>query len=394
MSEDTTARKRPMSVEESKEMKKVTTGNEGPVTLSSIDPKWRNWWIRGFFTFILVGIFAIFIYMGPLALALMIIGIFIKCFQEIITIGHSKYQEYNLPLFRSLNWYFLTVAVIFMTGSNLIQYYPEFFNDGLPDIFATYHRLVCFSMYIFGFVMFVLTLKKDYYMVQFTLFGWTHLTMFLLGTQVYFVMQNVFEGLFWFLLPVSMVICNDIMAYVFGFFFGKTKLINLSPKKTWEGFIGAFGSTLVWGVLFSYILARFQLACYATQISCENAPMFKWKEYTIPLIGAHIEMYPAMLHSIPLATFASLIAPFGGFFASGFKRAFKIKDFADVIPGHGGLMDRFDCQMLMAFFSNVYYFTFCRAPNIDRVFSMIMALTADQQMEVFEKLQEKFRPTN
>ena len=36
-------------------------------------------------------------------------------------------------------------------------------------------------------------------------------------------------------------------------------------------------------------------------------------------------MYPAMLHSIPLATFASLIAPFGGFFASGFKRAFKIK---------------------------------------------------------------------
>ena len=36
------------------------------------------------------------------------------------------------------------------------------------------------------------------------------------------------------------------------------------------------------------------------------------------------------------------------------------QDFADVIPGHGGLMDRFDCQMLMAFFSNVYYFTFCR----------------------------------
>ena len=36
------------------------------------------------------------------------------------------------------------------------------------------------------------------------------------------------------------------------------------------------------------------------------------------------------------------------------------QDFADVIPGHGGLMDRFDCQMLMAFFANVYYLTFCR----------------------------------
>ena len=94
---------------------------------------------------------------------------------------------------------------------------------------------------ITGFVMFVLTLNKEYYLTQFSLvriaicimfalcikcccsyilfsfqFGWTHLTMFLLGTQIYFVMQNVFEGLFWFLVPVSMVVCNDIMAYVFG----------------------------------------------------------------------------------------------------------------------------------------------------------------------------------
>lgn len=37
-----------------------------------------------------------------------------------------------------------------------------------------------------------------------------------------------------------------------------------------------------------------------------------------------------------------------------------LQDFADVIPGHGGLMDRFDCQILMATFANVYYFTFCR----------------------------------
>lgn len=44
-----------------------------------------------------------------------------------------------------------------------------------------------------------------------------------------------------------------------------------------------------------------------------------------------------------LSLFASLIAPFGGFFASGIKRALKIKDFGDVIPGHGGLIDRFDC---------------------------------------------------
>lgn len=50
------------------------------------------------------------------------------------------------------------------------------------------------------------------------------------------------------------------------------------------------------------------------------------------------------LHAIVLAMFASIIAPFGGFFASGFKRSFKIKDFGDSIPGHGGMTDRMDCQ--------------------------------------------------
>ena len=45
------------------------------------------------------------------------------------------------------------------------------------------------------------------------------------------------------------------------------------------------------------------------------------------------------------AVFASLMAPFGGFFASGFKRAFNIKDFGSSIPGHGGMTDRMDCQV-------------------------------------------------
>jgi phosphatidate cytidylyltransferase len=45
--------------------------------------------------------------------------------------------------------------------------------------------------------------------------------------------------------PALLVITNDVMAYVFGYSMGKHKLIELSPKKTWEGFIGGLLSTLV-----------------------------------------------------------------------------------------------------------------------------------------------------
>ena len=63
--------------------------------------------------------------------------------------------------------------------------------------------------------------------------------------------------------------------------------------------------------------------------------------------GAGVQCLPCVMqfHAVVLAAFASIIAPFGGFFASGFKRGFKIKDFGDSIPGHGGMTDRMDCQV-------------------------------------------------
>lgn len=52
--------------------------------------------------------------------------------------------------------------------------------------------------------------------------------------------------------------------------------------------------------------------------------------------------------------YASLFAPFGGLLASAVKRACVIKDFGNLIPGHGGMTDRMDCQFLMCAFSFVY----------------------------------------
>ena len=54
-----------------------------------------------------------------------------------------------------------------------------------------------------------------------------------------------------FIVPVSMIIINDVMAYMFGFFFGRTPLIKLSPKKTWEGYLGGGVATVLMGLLVS-----------------------------------------------------------------------------------------------------------------------------------------------
>lgn len=83
------------------------------------------------------------------------------------------------------------------------------------------------------------------------------------------------------------------------------------------------------------------------------------------------------------ATFASLIAPFGGFFASGLKRTFKIKDFGDSIPGHGGITDRIDCQFIMGCFAYMYYHTFIALNNVtygELMQAAITGLTLEEQM--------------
>ena len=55
-----------------------------------------------------------------------------------------------------------------------------------------------------------------------------------------------------------------------------------------------------------------------------------------------------------MALYISLVSPFGGFLASAVKRAHGAKDFGALIPGHGGVVDRFDCQVVTAPFVYLY----------------------------------------
>ncbi|KAJ3632120.1 hypothetical protein Zmor_022078 [Zophobas morio] len=96
-----------------------------------------------------------------------------------------------------------------------------------------------------------------------------------------------------------------------------------------------------------------------------------------------------------MAAFGSVIAPFGGFFASGFKRAFGLKDFGDLIPGHGGVMDRFDCQLLMLTFVNVYYSSFIAtgysAYSFSKIVDTVAAMSVSRQRQLYKLLDESLK---
>lgn len=98
---------------------------------------------------------------------------------------------------------------------------------------------------------------------------------------------------------------------------------------------------------------------------------------------------PFQLHAIVMAVFASLVAPFGGFFASGFKRAFNVKDFGDSIPGHGGMTDRMDCQFLMGLFAYVYYSSIIRDNHVTVggvMQTIVSSLSQQDQVELAKAL--------
>ena len=103
--------------------------------------------------------------------------------------------------------------------------------------FATHHRFISFILYVIGtcllhvkkkqmiypfvgFVFFVMNLKKGLYRQQMSQFGWTHMAIFLIVFQAHFIVDNILEGLIWLVLPAALVVCNDIFAYICGFFCG------------------------------------------------------------------------------------------------------------------------------------------------------------------------------
>jgi phosphatidate cytidylyltransferase len=132
------------------------------------------------------------------------------------------------------------------------------------NFLLNYHNVICCMLAIGLFVSFVISLKQGYLKYQFRLFGWIVMAMLLAIYQSWYLIHTTFEGIFFYIVPAFLIIVNDIFAYIFGYFFGKRQLIALSPKKTWEGYIGGAISTF----FFTFVLTS-----ALTQIPGITCPM-------------------------------------------------------------------------------------------------------------------------
>lgn len=134
------------------------------------------------------------------------------------------------------------------------------------------------------------------------------------------LLDNTPKGYLFTWIVIIAAFGSDIFAYFSGYLIGKHKLApNLSPKKTIEGAIGGIaGAGLLCG-LYGYFVM----------------PSALWQTVLIGIIGGAVSQV-------------------GDLSASAFKRKMGIKDYGHLIPGHGGIMDRFDSVIFTAPF--VYYF--------------------------------------
>ena len=118
---------------------------------------------------------------------------------------------------------------------------------------------------------------------------------------------------------ILVIWANDVFAYVAGMTLGKHRLCErLSPKKSWEGFFGGVAGAVAVGLIVARLL---------------DASLWLW--------GG-------------LALVAALAGVAGDLVESMFKRASQVKDSGHVIPGHGGILDRFDALLLATPYVFIY----------------------------------------
>ena len=238
--------------------------------------------------------------------------------------------------------YFLIFALIL--GASQMEFYKLSGLDGMLPLksFGTMLGLLIFALtfmvekerlpheylyLIFPLVSltFFIKLYKKTDKKPFTGVAYTYLGIFYVAVPFSLLNLAVFsvDAVYHYEILVGCILilwASDTGAYFAGTRFGKTKLFErVSPKKSWEGFIGgAFSALIVAFVISNYFLV-----------------LEDWKWLVI-------------------AGIIIIAGTYGDLIESLFKRSIEIKDSGSVLPGHGGFMDRFDGLLLSAPFITAF----------------------------------------
>ena len=131
--------------------------------------------------------------------------------------------------------------------------------------------------------------------------------------------RNTELGQYMVLLPFVLAFASDTGAYFIGIKFGKHKLApTISPNKTIEGAVGGVITSIIGALLFALVLDK----CFSLQVNYDFALVY--------------------------GTLGSIGSVFGDLAFSAIKRQTGIKDYGNLIPGHGGVLDRFDSMTVVA----------------------------------------------
>ena len=170
-----------------------------------------------------------------------------------------------------------------------------------------------YVFYLIFLIYLLIFFEIFFYFKKFKLFP----IIYILISFIFFLNIDFSNNIFLhFNLFILVVVSLDIFSYIFGKKFGKTKLIRISPNKTYEGLLGGALTSFILGLLFSYYLD----------------------------ININTELIIFIL-------FVILNSFIGDIIESFFKRKNNLKNSSEFIPGHGGVFDRFDSFI----FSIMYY---------------------------------------
>jgi phosphatidate cytidylyltransferase len=173
-----------------------------------------------------------------------------------------------------------------------------------------------YLLFIFSFIPFIfiteIYLKSEHPFrnLSFTFFGIIYVSMPM--ALLNFITTNeftYFQFSYKFILPFFFMLwASDTGAYIVGSLIGKHKLIErISPKKTWEGLIGGIFFSILTAIIFHQIIKEFSIITW-----------------------------------IIMAIVISIMGVYGDLSESLLKRRANVKDSGHLLPGHGGVLDRFD----------------------------------------------------